>query len=156
MKKFCNLTSTTASIVFSLAGLDANRAIAIPFSDSNQSRHQHPQLIAQGQTINLTQSGSGLFTLEARPNQNIRRVSVIGRSDGKVDLVFFMTGGSRARFSGNLTSRDAYSLDIELISYGQASASGTITVEYGDNNSINSIYGDGELDGQDFSVQFSR
>lgn len=108
------------------------------------------------QPINLSQTGNGLFTLQGRPNRDINRASVTVQANGNAELVFFLAGGTQMRFSGVLTSKDAQTLNIRITSSGMADASGNIRVEYGANNSINAIFGDGKLDGQDFSVQFSR
>lgn len=108
------------------------------------------------QPMNLSQTGSGLFTLQGRPNQNINRALVTVQPNKKVDLALFLVDGSQVRFSGDLANQNAYVFDIRLTSSGMADASGNIQVEYGANNSINSISGAGKLDNQDFSVQFSR
>lgn len=108
------------------------------------------------QPMNLSQSGRGLFTLQGRPNRNINRASVTVQGNGNTELIFFLTDGSQVRFSGTLANKDAQTLNIRIASSGMADASGNIRVEYGANNSINTIFGDGKLDGQDFSVQFSR
>ena len=111
---------------------------------------------AASQAMNLSQAGSGLFTLQGRPNRNINRALVTVQPNGKAELVFSLADGNQMRFSGDLANKDAQSLNIRVTSSGMADASGNIRVEYGANNSINTIFGAGKLDGQDFSVQFSR
>lgn len=123
--------------------------LAFQFSGNSQGN-------VGNQPIDLSQAGNGLFTLQGRPNRDINRASVTVQANGTAELIFFLAGGNQIRFSGTLASKDAQTLNIRVTSSGMADASGNIRVEYGANNSINTIFGDGKLDGQDFSVQFSR
>jgi hypothetical protein len=125
------------------------RDLTFEFSSSSEGN-------VGSQTMNFSQTGNGLFTLQGRVNRDISRVLVTVQPNGKAELMFFLTDGNQARFSGELANQDAYSLNIRLTASGMADASGAIRVEYGANNSINNIFGAGKLDNQDFSVQFSR
>jgi hypothetical protein len=58
--------------------------------------------------------------------------------------------------TGRVERRDAYSLRIRLARSDQASAEGLLTIDLGSRNSINSAYGEGRIDGQQFSLEFSR
>lgn len=108
------------------------------------------------QPMNLSQTGSGLFTLQGRPNRDINRALLTVQRNGNADLALFLVDGTQVRFSGDVADQNAYVLNIRVTSSGMADASGNIQVEYGANNLINTIFGAGKLDNQDFSVQFSR
>lgn len=106
--------------------------------------------------INLFQRGRGLLTVERRRNQNITGVSVTSRAGREVDVTISFFGANRMTLSGRLERRDAYSLRIRLVRADNANADGFLTVDLGSRNSITSVYGEGRLDGQPFSLQFSR
>lgn len=127
------------------------------YSISGKGRlNGRPMSIEFNGAVALSQTGRGFLTLKDGPSRNITKVSVTGQSKGSLDLVFFLDNGNQMLFSGNLASREADLLRIQLIDSRNVSASGTLKVKYGADNSIDSINGDGKLDGQDFSVQFSR
>lgn len=64
--------------------------------------------------LNIQQSGVGLFSLQSRPNQNITSVfvSVDNQQKARVSLVF--QNGNSFNFEGRQTSRDAYSIRIQV------------------------------------------
>ncbi|MGA9381438.1 MAG: hypothetical protein WBV73_21990 [Phormidium sp.] len=131
------------------SGFVDGQPLTIEFSSGSQSN-------VGSQPMNLSQTGSGLFTLQGRPNRGMSRALVTVQPNGKAEIVFLLADGNQMRFSGDLANKDAQTLNIRVTSSGMADASGNIRVEYGPNNSINTIFGGGKLDGQDFSVQFSR
>lgn len=139
-------------LVSSLIGLNQNHQKA--YSQDNPAEMEIQK--KDDLTINLLQNGQGLFNLEKRPNRKIQFASVIIKSDGKTDIVFKLEDGNLVRFGGNQTKKDAYSITIELSNSGMADASGLMNVEYGANNSIKHIFGEGKLDGQKFLVNFSN
>lgn len=104
--------------------------------------------------LNIQQSGEGLFSLQSRPNQNITSVfvSVDNQQKARVSLVF--QNGNSLNFEGRQSSRDAYSIRIQVDRSGMASATGFFTVELGAGNSINNLIGQGTLDGQNFLANF--
>ncbi len=106
--------------------------------------------------LNLFQRGRGLLTVERRRNQNITSVSVTSRAGREVDVTISFFGANRMTLSGRLERRDAYSLRIRLVRADNANADGFLTVDLGSRNSISSVYGEGRLDGQPFSLQFSQ
>ncbi|HXG67673.1 MAG TPA: hypothetical protein VNO70_21405 [Blastocatellia bacterium] len=109
-----------------------------------------------GERINLYGRGNGRFFREGRRDDNFRSVSVVSKSDGTVDISMELTNGNRLTLTGRLQSYDAQRYIIRLTNAEQADASGTITINYGANNSINTIFGDGRIDGQRFSINFAR
>ncbi|GAB4375851.1 MAG: hypothetical protein Kow00121_22080 [Elainellaceae cyanobacterium] len=104
--------------------------------------------------INLSEQGGGLFQLAGRDDRTLSSASVIGLSDGMVDLAFRFMDGGQVRFGGKVDRMDAYTISIRLMNSGNADADGSVTVEYGANSSINTVFGEGTLDSQPFAVQF--
>ncbi len=106
--------------------------------------------------INLNQRGRGQFTLERRRDQNITYIAVTSRANREVDVTISFFGQNRMTLTGRLERRDAYSLRIRLVRADNANADGFLTVDLASGNSINNVYGEGRIDGQQFSLQFSR
>jgi hypothetical protein len=106
--------------------------------------------------INLSQRGSGLWKREGRANANIENVTVVSTANREVEVSLRLSNGQRITLSGRLESRNANELVIRLNNSTSGNASGTVTVEYGANNSIRTLSGDGRLDSNRFSIQFSR
>lgn len=104
--------------------------------------------------INLSDQGGGLFQLAGRDDRPLSSASVIGHRDGSVDLSFRFLDGGQMRFGGSVERMDAYTIEVRLTHSGNASADGIIAIDYGDNYGINTVFGDGTLDAQPFSVQF--
>ena len=107
-------------------------------------------------SINLAGNGSGLFSLAGRADRSLTRVRAIVRGDGNAEIAVRDRNNSSIRFSGRLMRRDAYSLEIRLTNSGDANATGVVNIEYAANNSINTLFADGTLDGQTFFINFSR
>lgn len=106
--------------------------------------------------INLSQRGSGLWKREGRSNANIETVSVTSTVNREVEIYLRLSNGQRVVLSGRIERRSAYELVIRLTNSANGNASGTINVEYGANQSINTVSGDGRVDGNKFSIQFSK
>ncbi len=106
-------------------------------------------------TLNLTQSGTGTFGLQGRPNRNINFASVTVQQNNSAELSIRLADGNLIRFGGQQTRRDASDIVVNLTSSGNANAQGTANINYGANNSINSINANGTLDSQPFFIQFS-
>jgi hypothetical protein len=106
--------------------------------------------------INISQTGNGLWTRERFPNLSVESVTVITRSGGDADISLRFSGGQRLVLSGRVETRNANGLVIRLTQSGNLNASGTVNVEYGRNNSIETLSGEGRLDNSRFTVQFSR
>ncbi|MBI3652066.1 MAG: hypothetical protein HY231_13680 [Acidobacteria bacterium] len=105
--------------------------------------------------INISQNGNGLWTREGWPNLNIESVSVITRSNQDADVSLRFSSGQRLVFSGKVETRNAYGLVLRITNSGNLNASGTLEVDYGRNNSITTLSGNGRLDGNRFTIQFS-
>lgn len=108
-----------------------------------------------GQSLNLSQTGRGQFTVTGRPAREITSVSVSVNSQGNANLALRLSDRSLIRFDGREIARDAYSLTIDLTNSGNADATGTANIEYGANNLITRVFADGRLDGQNFSINFA-
>jgi hypothetical protein len=106
--------------------------------------------------INLSQRGSGLWKREGRSNANIENVEVTSIGNREVEVSLRLSNGQSVVLGGTIESRNAYRLVIRLTNSANANASGTVNVEYGANQSINTLSGDGRLDGNRFSIQFSK
>jgi hypothetical protein len=110
---------------------------------------------SRGESMQLSQRGEGTFEISGRSAWEITLVTANVDDGDQVELAFRLDDNRLIRLSGDLDRRDAYTLVIDVESSGNADASGTIDIEYGLNNSINRIYGDGRLDGQPFSISFN-
>ena len=106
------------------------------------------------ESIRLSQRGQGSFQISGRPDWDIALVTVNIDERDRAELAFRLDDNRLIRLSGDLDRRDAYRLTIDIEGSGNANASGTVDIEYGANNSINQIFGDGRLDGQPFSISF--
>ncbi|MCG5059934.1 MAG: SH3 domain-containing protein [Limnoraphis sp. WC205] len=107
-----------------------------------------------GESMRLSQRGEGSFSLSGRRDWEIVQVTVNVDNGDQAELGFRLDDNRLIRLSGDVDRRDAYTLVIDLESSGNADASGTVDIEYGANNSISRIFGDGRLDGQPFSISF--
>lgn len=105
-------------------------------------------------TFNLFQEGEGRLTLQGRGDRSLRAVSVSGR-DRKAELAFEGADGNLVRFSGNLVSSTPTVMIIDFTRSGDADASGSVRVKY-DSTTIDSLTGNGVLDGQGFSIEFAQ
>ncbi|MEB3282944.1 MAG: SH3 domain-containing protein [Lyngbya sp.] len=108
----------------------------------------------RGESIRLSQRGQGSLQISGRPDWEITQVTVNVDERDQAELAFRLDDNRLIRFSGDVDRRDAYSFVIDIEGSGNANASGTVDIEYGANNSINQIFGDGRLDGQPFSISF--
>lgn len=106
--------------------------------------------------INLSQQGNGLFSLKGQADKSLSSASVMGREDGMVDVVLRFADAEQVRLMGNVEQKDAEAIVINLMDSNTGSAVGRVTVGYNGDHSISTISGDGMLNSQPFSVQFSR
>ncbi|BAQ63821.1 hypothetical protein [Geminocystis sp. NIES-3709] len=104
--------------------------------------------------LNIQQSGEGLFSLQSRPNQNITSVFINVDSNNRARISLLFKNGNSFNFEGRQTSRDAYSIRIQVDRSGMADAIGFFIIELGARNSINNLIGQGTLDGQNFLANF--
>jgi hypothetical protein len=135
-------------------GLLDTRSFTVDFNSSND-RNPGPER-EDRDGINISQNGSGLYTRERFPNMAIESVSVITRTTGEADISLRYSSGQRTVFSGRVDTRNASGLVVRLTGSGNFTATGTINIEYGRNNSIESVNGDGRIDGSRFTIQFSK
>ncbi|MGF1493066.1 MAG: SH3 domain-containing protein [Microcoleaceae cyanobacterium] len=106
------------------------------------------------QSTTLSQAGSERFTLAGRRPEEITRVAVSIDSRNTAEVSFRLGNRNLMKFGGQVVARDPYAIVIDVKNSGNADADGTIYIEYGVNNSINTLFSDGRLDGQDFSATF--
>lgn len=126
--------------------------MSIRFTIGDDSVNRPP---TTGTTVNLSQSGTGNFGVQGRANQSINFASVTIQPNGSAELSIRLTNSNLIRFGGQQTRKDATDIVLNLTSSGNASANGTANINYGANNSINSINANGTLDGQPFFIQFT-
>ncbi len=108
------------------------------------------------QSMSWSQTGEGIFTLAGRRDQRITSVTININRNGRTELGFRLRDGRLMRFGGKLVARDPYSVVINLTNSGNADASGTVNLELGQRNKIKQIIADGQLDYQNFSIQFNN
>lgn len=104
--------------------------------------------------LNIQQNGEGLLSIQSRRAENITFVMVTVDNRQKARVSLGLKNGNIMNFQGQQTQRDAYGLRIQLNNSGMASATGFFNIELGGDNSINTIVGQGTLDGQTFLVNF--
>lgn len=108
--------------------------------------------------INMSQQGGGVFNAAGQAT-SLSSASVTGRENGRVDLVLHFADAEQMRFMGSVEQveqQDAGTMAIRLLNSDKGSATGLVTVEYNADHSIHTLLGDGTLDSQPFSIQFSR
>jgi hypothetical protein len=135
-------------------GLLDGRSFIIEFNGGND-RNSGPE-VNDREGINIFQNGNGLWTRERFPNLAIESVSVITRSTAEADISLRFSSGQRTVLSGRVDTRNANGLVIKLTKSDNLNASGTINIEYGRNNSIESLNGEGRIDGNRFTIQFAK
>jgi len=106
--------------------------------------------------INLSQQGTGLFRLNGQADKSLSSASVVGRENGRVDVVLRFADAQQVRFLGDVEQKDAGAIVINLIDADTATATGRVTVGYDGDHAIQTLSGDGLLGSQSFSVQFSQ
>lgn len=148
MSKFQKVAIVLTGVVFPWLGVQVNQA-AIPVSQSFP-------VVAQRWALNLIEQGRGTLNIGRRGTRRIEGASVIVRPIGTVDLALtYADGSGTIRFGGQLVSRTEDTLTIALTNSGNAHASGEVTVSYGAFHSINSMSGNGRVDGLPLTFQFS-
>lgn len=125
-----------------------NRSFAISFKGEGRQTARPP--------LYLSQEGRGVLAFAGREGRVLTRASAIVQPDGDVQIAFRDRQNRRLRFSGKLIRRNADTLDIRLTASGDANATGTVNVSYGENRAIESLQGSGTLDGQRFSITFNN
>lgn len=106
--------------------------------------------------INLSQQGVGTFSLNGQTDKSLSSASVVGRENGRVDVVLRFTDAEQVRFLGNVEQKSAGAIVINLINADTATAAGRVMVGYDGDHSIQTLSGDGMLGSQPFVVQFSQ
>jgi hypothetical protein len=100
-----------------------------------------------------TVRGSGTFQLEGKADVNITGVSYRYGSEFNRTLIFMLADGRTISLGGHLLEGQKERFQVE--SSGDANASGILTIKYVDDNPV-TISGRGLLDGQQYSVNFTR
>lgn len=131
-----------------------NAPLAPTIAQPNQAASTQQVKPLSSASFNLFQEGAGRLTLQGHGDRSLRAVSVSGRDD-KAELAFEGADGNLVRFSGNLVSSTPTVMIIDFTRAGDAEASGSVRVKY-DSTAIDSLTGNGMLDGQGFSIEFAR
>ncbi len=100
-----------------------------------------------------TVRGSGTFLLEGRSAARITSISYQYGSESNRTLVLLLEDGRSITLGGRLLEGQTSRLQVE--SSGSADASGILSITYTDANP-DKISGKGLLDGQRYSLEFSR
>lgn len=100
-----------------------------------------------------TVRGNGTFQIEGRSPVNITGVSYQYGIEYNRTLVFMLADGRSIPLGGRLLEGQKERFQVE--SSGDANASGILTIDYVDTNPV-TISGRGLLDGQQYSVDFTR
>ncbi|AFZ46839.1 hypothetical protein Cyast_0867 [Cyanobacterium stanieri PCC 7202] len=102
------------------------------------------------------QQGRGIFSLQGRENENITSMMVQIDENNQATIGVSLQDERIVNFRGSVNHQDAYNINIQLNSSGMADANGLLKLEYGANNSINNLMANGQLDGQNFIINFSK
>ncbi|MBC6420812.1 MAG: hypothetical protein GDA43_03480 [Hormoscilla sp. SP5CHS1] len=111
--------------------------------------------------MDISATGSGQFSIfraafAGTPTESLSRATVVVTNENYVAMSFRGKDNRLMRFSGQLVRRNANSLTVNFANYGKTKATGTLNVQYGANNSISSLNGNGTIDGQRFSINFNN
>lgn len=126
------------------------------FYSSNESSNSEQNSSSSDYIPFYQQQGRGIFTLQGRDNENITSVMVQIDEDNQATIGISLQNQTIINFRGSVNHQDAYNINIDLTSSGMADANGLLKLEYGANNSINNLMANGQLDGQDFIINFSK
>lgn len=142
----------------SISALNGNGTIegqgfSINFNNSQSQGEQN-----QGQqNLNLSQNGRGGFSL-AGENRVLTSATVVAKANGNVNISLRDRQNRTIALGGQVMRRTANSLIVNLSNSGSfESVQGRLGIVYSANdNSISSLKGNGMLDGQEFSLNFSN
>jgi hypothetical protein len=110
-------------------------------------------VMAQSGQINLLSQGKGTFSLGNGGSRNVTSVSAIIQGV-KIQITLFFNNGQTINFDGNFSRQTPTQGRVNLSNSGMANASGTLLLEYRKDNSISVLNGQGNLDGQNFRLNF--
>ncbi len=117
-------------------------------NDSNEENFNNIFLVPQ--------KGRGLWSLDYKDTEAIDTVMFQTDEEKGAIVSLGLSDGSMIIFRGEVGYRDAYSVTMEIDRLGVTEAQGFIKIEYGMNNSINHLMGDGKLGDQSFLINFSK
>ena len=134
-------------------GMLDGQQFSLNFNNS-QTTGETPQL---PENINLSQSGRGRFSW-AGENQVLQTATVVANTDGDVKISVRDRQNQVISLAGQLLRRNADRLLANLTNSGSfESVEGQVSIEYNaDKNEISSIRGKGNLDGREFTLNFSN
>ncbi|MGK7902260.1 MAG: hypothetical protein AB4352_12770 [Hormoscilla sp.] len=119
--------------------------------DFQAKQHSQTEIL-----MDIFATGSGQFSIAGTPTESLSRATVVVTKENYVAMSFRGKDNRLMRFAGQLVRRDANSLTINFTNYGKAKATGTLNVQYGPNNSISALNGNGTIEGQRFSINFNN
>ncbi|MBE9221496.1 hypothetical protein IQ215_02185 [Cyanobacterium stanieri LEGE 03274] len=109
--------------------------------------------LAQNSSLNLQNSGQGIFELENRDTVGISAVSFSMIDSQKSNIVLFLNDDRTIEFTGEAIPENPYTIVTSLTNSGMADAEGYLVMQY-QNDTITLLQGDGLLDSQSFSISF--
>lgn len=152
------LSTILAATAVSLSGCSTNSTE----HSANKADQGNPILKtliqpAQAQNLNLSQNGRGRLFIQPNRSRTLSNVTVNVRDNGDAELSLRDAQGRLLTLQGRQINRTNNRLDIQVTGSGNADANGIVALTYGTNNNstIQSVTGDGRLDGQTFRLDFS-
>ncbi|MDY7023788.1 MAG: hypothetical protein SWJ54_20980 [Cyanobacteriota bacterium] len=151
-------------IACSAAMLEVNFAIAeftVLTEAIVQPKPQKGLMIVQNSEfpseIDLTQEGTGTYSVNSRFRGRITDVSLRVSESGEAELIFQNSDQQLVRFRGEVIRRDPYGIKVDLTDSDVLDASGVADIQYSSDRSlIYSIFVAGTVDNQIFSISFNR
>jgi hypothetical protein len=109
---------------------------------------------AESRRMRLDQEGKGLWVQAGHAPERVTHVSLGGNPTQQLGLEFTLAGGGQRALAGTLKHKDGQSLVLKIVSSDSTPTSGSLRINYGPNNSIQTLSGRGVLNGQHFHLRF--
>ena len=109
-----------------------------------------------GEALEITQSGSGVYSLNSRFREFITAASVAIDDDGSAEVTFWDENENPVTLTGEVTRWVPYGVKISVTGANVADLRGTADVQFSADDAIGSIFVAGTLNGDRFSINFSQ
>lgn len=106
--------------------------------------------------MQLTQTGSGIYSVNSRFQELITAVAVDVDSSGNAELTFWDSRENTVKLMGNISRETASGIEIIITGSTIPGVMGTANVRYDSRNEISSIFVAGTIEQQRFSINFSQ
>lgn len=137
-----------------MMGMENFLAIAQPMDQSYSNIVQNVNNVGE---LSLSQTGTGVYSVNNRFRGSITSVSIQVNEKGEAELIFQNNQQQLVHFKGQLLRRDPYSIRVDLTDSDVLDASGVADIQYSSDHSlIYSIFVAGTVENQIFSINFSR